>query len=30
MGISVGTIIMIFGTALVALGKAMNEADDKK
>jgi hypothetical protein len=30
MGITTGTIIMIFGTALVALGKAMNEAEERK
>lgn len=30
MGITIGTIFIIFGGALVALGKAMNEAEERK
>lgn len=30
MGITAGTILIILGTTLIALGKAMNEASDKK
>jgi hypothetical protein len=29
MGITIGTVLIIFGSALVALGKAMNDAEDK-
>ena len=30
MGITAGTILVIVGTALIALGNAMNEANEKK
>lgn len=30
MGITAGTILIILGTTLIALGKAMNEAADNK
>lgn len=30
MGISAGTILIIIGTALIALGKAMNEEQTNK
>jgi hypothetical protein len=30
MGITAGTILIIIGTTLIALGKAINEATDNK